>query len=121
MQAAALDRGTQAVVFGCRFHVPGRNIPLREAGPAFEPYCDCIPGPGPVVHNIFGALQPIDVENNARLRGRLPLARSWPLPGDDKHSPMTTLAARRKLRPVIDILVQAARGQDVNFALVSAP
>ena len=118
--AAALDGGRTAVLFGGRFYVPGRNIPLGQAGPAFEPLCSCWRGPGPVVHNIFGALQPIDVENDARLRALVGGAQSWPLAGDDKHSPMVTLAVRRKLRPVIDLLVQAAGGAVVSFDLVGA-
>ena len=113
------ERGTVAVLFGCRFYVPGRNIPLAQAGPAFEPICDCWQGPKPEVHNIFGGLQPIDLENDARLQALLPGARSYPLPGDDKHSPMTTLTARRKLRPVIDLMVQAASGIHVNFEMVT--
>lgn len=117
--AATLDAGTSAVLFGCRFYVPGRNIPLSEAGPAFEPICDCWTGEKPQVYNIFGALQPIDVENDARLQALVPRAKSYPMPNDDKHSPMITLTARRKLRMVMDLVVQVASGQTVNFDLVA--
>ena len=116
--AAMLDPGTSAVLFGCRFYVPGRNIPLAQAGPAFEPLCPCWKGaPGPV-YNIFGALQPIDRENDARLQALVPGAQSVPLAGDNTHSPMVTLTARRKLRPVLDLLVQVAGGARVNFEKV---
>jgi hypothetical protein len=119
VQAAVLDPSVAAVVFGCRFYVPGRSIPLAQAGYAFEPMCDCRSGPLPVVHNIFGALNPIDIENDARLRHLVPGARSWPLPKDDKHSPMVTLTARRKLRGVLDKLVLAASGAAVDFGEVT--
>ena len=119
--AAMLDPGTSAVLFGCRFYVPGRNIPLRQAGTAFEPICACWAGPVPAVYNIFGALQPIDQENNARLQALVPGAQSVPMAGDDTHSPMVTLTARRKLRPVLDLLIQVAGGARVNFGKVIAP
>ncbi len=116
--AATLDPGTSAVLFGLRFFVPGRNIPLSEAGPAFEPICDCWPGPLPRTYNIFGALQGVDVENNSRLQRLLPEAKSYPMPNDDKHSPMVTLTARRKMRGVIDLLVRVAAGDTVDFSMV---
>ena len=119
--AAMLDPGSAAVLFGCRFYVPGRNIPLADAGTAFEPICACWTGPKPQVHNIFGALQPVDLENDQRLQALVPGAQSVPLAGDNTHSPMVTLTARRKLRPVLDLLVQAALGAPVNFAKVITP
>ncbi len=119
--AATLDPGTQAVLFGGRFYAPGRNIPLAKAGPAFEPICDCWAGPMPQVHNIFAALEPIDHENDQRLQALVNGARSIPLAGAATHSPMVTLTARRKLRPVLDLLVQAAAGDRVNFQKVIAP
>lgn len=118
--AATLDAGTSAVLFGLRFYAPGRNIPLSQAGTAFEPICACWQGPMPRVYNIFGGLQPIDAENNARLQGLVPGAKSYPLPKDDKHNPMTTLAARRKLRPVIEMVMQVAEGATVDFDRVTA-
>lgn len=119
--AATLDAGTQAVLFGGRFYVPGRNIPLAKAGLAFEPICDCWTGPMPPVHNIFAALEPIDRENDQRLQSLVKGAQSVPLAGADTHSPMVTLTARRKLRPVLDMLVLAASGARVNFHKVIAP
>ena len=121
LYAATLDEGTSAVLFGCRFFVPGRNLPLSQAGPAFEPICDCWHGKMPRVYNIFGALQPIDVENDKRLRALVPGARSYPLANDDTHNPMVTLTARRKLRAVIELLVQVAEGATVKFDLAVRP
>jgi hypothetical protein len=121
LYAATLDEGTSAVLFGCRFFVPGRNIPLSQAGTAFEPICDCWSGKMPRAYNIFGGLQAIDVENDKRLRALVQGARSYPLPKDDTHSPMVTLTARRKLRAVIDLLVQVAEGATVTFDLVVRP
>lgn len=121
LYAATLDEGTSALLFGCRFFVPGRNIPLSQAGTAFEPICECWQGKMPITYNIFGGLQPIDVENDNRLRALVPGARSYPLPNDDTHSPMVTLTARRKLRAVIDLLVQVAEGATVSFDLAVQP
>ena len=121
LYAATLDPGTQAVLFGCRFYVPGRNIPLAEAGSAFEPICACWTGPAPQVHNIYGALQPIDRTDDRRLRALVPGTQSVALADDDTHSPMVTLTARRKLRVVLDLLVQAATGARVNFQKVIDP
>jgi hypothetical protein len=119
--AATLDAGTSAVLFGCRFFMPGRNIPLADAGPAFEPICACWQGVMPRVYNIFGALQGIDIVDDARLRHLVPGTRSYPLPNDDKHSPLSTLTARRKLRPVMERLVEVARGRTVSFDMVVRP
>lgn len=119
--AATLDAGTSAVLFGGRFFGPGRNIPLSEAGPAFEPICDCWQGPMPRVYNIFGALQATDVESDARLHGLVPGVKSYPMPKDDKHSPMSTLTARRKLRPVMDLLYDVGLGKTVDFDFVTVP
>ena len=116
--AATLDAGTSAVLFGLRFFVPGRNIPLSMAGPAFEPICECWSGPLPRVYNIFGALQGRDAENNARLQALVAKAKSYPIPVDDTHSPMVTLTARRKLRGVFDLLVKVASGATVDFDMV---
>ena len=121
LYAATLDEGTSAVLFGCRFYVPGRNIPLSQAGTAFEPICNCWQGKMPRAYNIFGALQPIDVENDKRLRALVPGVRSYPLPKDDAHNPMVTLTARRKLRAVIDLVVQVAEGATVRFDLAVRP
>ena len=121
LYAATLDQGTSAVLFGCRFYVPGRNIPLSEAGTAFEPICACWQGIMPQVYNIFGGLQTVDIENDQRLRALIPGAKSYPLPGDDTHSPMVTLTARRKLRAVMEMLVQVAGGATVNFDMVVQP
>lgn len=118
LYAATLDRPAAAVLFGCRFYVPGRNIKLADAGSAFEPICECWQGRLPQVHNIFGALEPIDRMDDRRLRALVPGTQSIALKDDDTHSPMVTLTARRKLRPVLDLLVQAAAGARVNFQKV---
>ncbi len=119
--AATFDPRVSAVVFGCRFFGPGRNIPLREAGTAFEPICACWQRPPPRVYNIYGAAQRIDVANDERLRALIPGTRSYPMPGDDKHNPMVTLRARRKLRYVLDLLIQVSLGQTVDFDQVTKP
>lgn len=119
--AATLDRPTAAALFSCRFYMPGRSIRLADAGPAFEPICDCWQGRLPQVYNIYGALQPIDRKDDRRLRALVPGTQSVPLAGDDTHSPMVTLTARRKLRAVLELLVQAAGGAQVNFKKVINP
>ena len=75
----------------------------------------------PQVYNTYGELQPIDQENNKRLQALVQRIQSVALANDGTHSPMVTLTARRKLRPVLDLLVQVASGARVNFEKVVAP
>jgi hypothetical protein len=117
--AAASDPGTSAILFGGRFYLPGRIIPLAQAGTAFEPFCEGWRGAAPKIHNIYGALQPTDCKNDEHLHALVPSARSYPLANDRSHNPMVTLSMRKHLRPVMDLLAQAAHGIDVNFDLVT--
>ncbi len=119
VHAALLDGQASANMIGGRFYSPGRKIPLSQAGTAFAPLCNCWQGPGPPVYSIFGADMLIDVENNARLVAQYPAAQVHPIPKDDKHNPMATLASRQKLRDVIDLIVRVASGKAANFDLVT--
>jgi len=119
--AAMLDGRASGIMFGGRFYWPGRKIPLSRAGSAFEPLCACWQGPRVPLHSIFGANMAWDAENTRRLSRLMPHLQANPIPNDDKHSPMATLAARQKLRPVVDLIVQAAAGKPVNFDLVRMP
>ena len=116
--AAMLDGTTSAIMFGGRFYSPGRRIPLKRAGPAFEPLCACWQGPTPPIYSIFSGEMRVDIRNNRKLVTLLPHAKAYPIPKSDKHNAMATLAARQKLRAVIDLIAQAASGKTVNFDLV---
>lgn len=120
LHAAMLDGQVSCIMLGGRFYRPGKRIPLAEAGPAFEPFCDCWHGPLPPIYNIYGAEEPYDAFCDARLRAALPHAKSYPIPADSKHNPMAVMGARGKLRVVMDLIARVAAGKIVSFDVVTA-
>jgi hypothetical protein len=117
--AALMDGTASGIMFGGRFYKPGRKIPLSAAGTPFAPTCACWQKPKPQIYSIFGGEQPIDVENNRRLARLLPQMKCYPIPKDNQHNAMATLAGRQKLRTVMDLVAQVAGGVTVSFDLVT--
>ena len=120
MVAASLDRGSSAITLAGRIYGVGRSIPLRQAPPAFVPLCECWPDPAPI-HAIFNADEPLDRKCHQALKAMAPHARLYPIPGNRRHNPMTTLAARGKLRAVMVQIGLAAMGQAPDFDVVGEP
>jgi hypothetical protein len=60
------------------------------------------------------------VDNHRLLRALAPHARVHPIPRDSRHNPLASMAARGKLRAVMEQIAEAGFGRPARFDMASA-